>query len=389
MRIAFTSRRPFNDGPLNQPIPENDQANMAYLLGADYFSFFSLKKLSTTQLAAKLQPYDLVFIPLDLRDFETVQHIAGGSNGRYILYSEGGIADYQLLNATGQAAYLQIIRHAKAIFLYWEKYVPFFQSITDKPVAYLPYPFFEEMARHYRLPLEKRANRISLPSGIASSTRNGLSSLLTARHMLRQHLISEIDCWLAPVTFSEEAAAVRHILLDEPFQVLPPVRFNWRKWLQNSRFDYRPLLNMRRKLKSGTSSESNIPTVQQGPLALLRRQNWPTYLQRLSHSLLVLDLNNRPTVGRNALDCAALGIPCISTDYSDMQPKLFPQTTLTDSWNIPTAVDLARRLLEDTSFYREVTQEAAVQLKAFLPEAFKARFAKITTDFPEILERSA
>lgn len=386
MHIAFTSRRPFNDGALNQPIPENDQVNMAYLLGADYFSFFSLKKLSTTQLVDKLQFYDLIFIPLDLRDFETVQHIAKASNGRYILYSEGGIADYQMLNAANQVAYLQLIRHARAIFLYWEKYVPFFQSITDKPVAYLPYPFFEEIARRYHIPPQKRTKRLSLPSGIASSTRNGLSSLLTARDILRQNLISEIDCWLTPSAFSEEAAAVQHILLEEPFQPQPPSRFNWRKWLQNSRFDYRPLLNLQRKFKFSRLSEGDIPTVQQGPLTLLRRQNWPSYLQRLSHSLLVLDLNNRPTIGRNALDCAALGIPCISTDYSDMQPKLFPQITLTNSWDVPTAVNLARRLLEDTSFYREVTQEATVQLKAYLPEAFQARFAKITTEFPEILE---
>ncbi|NJN55939.1 MAG: hypothetical protein HC804_15045, partial [Anaerolineae bacterium] len=149
MRFAFTSRRPFHDGPLEQPLPENDQINMAYMMGADYFSFLTLKKLSPAQLAEKLQPYDIVFIPLDVRDIETVKQIVAGSNGRYIIYSEGGIADYQLLTPGDQLVYLKVIRHARAVFLYWEKYIPFFQSITTSPVFYLPYPFFSDLVEPF------------------------------------------------------------------------------------------------------------------------------------------------------------------------------------------------------------------------------------------------
>ncbi|MCA9900775.1 MAG: hypothetical protein H6654_00740 [Ardenticatenaceae bacterium] len=390
MRLAFTSRRPFHDGLLEQPLPENDQVNMAYMFGAEYFSFFTLKKLSSVQLVQKLEPYDIIFIPLDVRDIETVKLIVGASNGRYIIYSEGGIADYQLLSPADQWHYLQILRQARAVFLYWEKYLPFFQTITSSPVFYLPYPFFVDKVKPFQQPLADRPNRFSLPAGLAGGSRNGLCSLLAARRLLDENLFTEVDCWLAPANFRQDAEATYQILTDRPLQVAwPTARLGLRKWFLKLPIDYRPLLKLRRVFKSDSHPEAvasaDTATVQQGPITLLRRHNWSAYLQRLGHNRLVLDLNNRPTVGRNALDCAALGIPCLSTDYSDLQVKLFPQVTLPDGWDIPEVVRYGS-LLQDHGFYAEVTQEAARNLQEFLPERFMERFNKILTEYPEIWE---
>lgn len=388
MRIAFTSRRPFDDGPLNQPLPENDQVNMAYMIGADYYSFLTLKRLSSSQLADKLQPYNIIFVPLDLRDLETVKLIVAASNGRYVIYSEGGIADYQLLSPADQFTYLQICRNARAIFLYWEKYIPFFNSVTTKPVFYLPYPFFVSIAEPFRVPFEKRPNRFSLPSGLAGGSRNGLCSILAARQLLAEKLYSEVDCWIAPANFKQDAESVYQILTDTPLQAeWPNTRLNLRKWLLKLPIDYRPLLRFRRRLNADVIpeafSEMKTPTIQQGNITLLRRHNWLAYLKRLGQNRLVLDLNNRPTVGRNALDCAALSIPCISTSYSDLQIKLFPQITLQDSWDMPKVLEIGRQL-QDDGFYHEVTQEAAYHLEEFLPDRFKENFTSILAEYPEI-----
>lgn len=388
MQIAFTSRRPFHDGPLEKPLPENDQVNMAHMIGAEYFSFFTLKKLSPAQLQAKLQPYNLIFIPLDVRDLETVKLIVAASNGRYAIYSEGGIADYQMLSPADQFTYLQIIRAARAIFLYWEKYVPFFQNITTNPVFYLPYPFFASFAEPFRVPFNERPRRLSLPSGLTGGSRNGLCSILAARQLLAENLYSEIDCWLASDNFRQDAESVHKILTDTPLHVEWPITaVNLRKWLLKLPIDYRPLMKLRGKLNANiipdAVSESQTPTIQQGAVTMLRRHNWSAYLKRLGYNRLVVDLNNRPTVGRNALDCAALSIPCISTTYSDLQVKLFPQITLEDSWNIPQVVAYGRQL-QDDGFYNEVTQEAARCLKEFLPDRFKARFDQILAEHPEI-----
>lgn len=388
MRLAFTSRRPFHDGPLSQPLPENDQINMAYVMGADYFSFLTLTKLTKAQLLEKLRPYDTVFVPLDLEDLEGVKQVVAGCNGRYVIYSEGGIADYQLLTPADQLIYLQLIRHAKALFLYWEKYVPFFESLTTKPVFYLPYPFFVNLTDPFFVPLAKRPNRLSLPSGLVGGSRNGLSSIIAARRLLAENLYTEIDCWLSPSGFREDAETVYQILTDTPLTTeWPTTQMRLRKWLLKLPIDYRPLLKLRRHINDriipDAVSDSKTVKIQQGNVTLLRRHNWIAYLKRLGHNRLVLDLNNRATVGRNALDCAALSIPCISTAYSDLQGKLFPQTTLDDSWNIPAVVEIGRRL-QDPAFYHEVTHEASYQLREYLPDKFKERFDKILYEHPEI-----
>lgn len=375
MKIAYTSRRPFTDGPVTAPFPENDPANIAYLLGGDYFSFFTLQKLSPARLRQTLAPYDLIFVPLDLRALDSVQQITAASNGRYVTYSEGNIADYQMHDPAGQATYLRILRQARLNCLYWEKYIPFYRSLTDQPVEYLPYPYFIHEASQYHVPPQQRPLHVTLPSGLAGATRNGLASLAVARRLLQEKQITQINCWLSAVTFAEDAQAVRYFLHHTPFT---PVRqrFNWRRWLQKSGLDYRALLRLKQQQKPTEAPPP--PLVQTDGLALYRRRTWLHYIPEMARTRLVIDLNNRETVGRNAQDCAAVGVPCLSTDRSDMQPRLFPALTLRDSWDVETAVSLCHRLLTDTDFYQEVTTTAATNLAQFGPDPFRQRWAAIT-----------
>lgn len=386
LKIAYTSRRPFTDGKVTVPFPENDPANIAYMLGGDYFSFFTLKKLSAKQLKQKLSGYDLVFVPLDHRAFNKVIDIAAACDGRFATYSEGNIADYQMHSPSKQAQFLQIIQQAQINFLYWEKYVPFYRSLTNQPVAYLPYPYFQQEAETFTVPQPKRQRHVTLPSGLAGHTRNGLGSLSVARQLLNLGLVEQINCWLSAMTFTEDAQAIQYFMYGTPLPKTQ-VHLPWRKWLQKSGIDYRFLL------KAKTLRQSNLETavtapIQKDKLALFRRQSWQSYLPELAKTMLLIDMNTRETVGRNALDCAAVKVPCISTNRSDIQARLFPDITIDDSWDVDTAVHLCQQLLNDQDFYQSVIQHAYEELTQFNPDAFRQRWQTILNQYPQLLPQS-
>lgn len=385
MRIAFTSRRPFADGPVQQPFQENDPANIAYALKGDYFSFYTLKKLSDRRLEKKLEPYDLVFVALDFRALDIVERVANACGRRLATYSEGSIADYQMHSPAGQHTFLRLIRQAAVNFLYWEKYVPFYRSLTDVPVAYLPYPYLAGEASSRSVPLGDRRRVVTLPSGLSGATRNGLSSLSVAKKLLEQNLVSQINGWLSPSTFAEDAQVISYFLTGTPRTPrIRQTRFNWRQWLHTLRVDYRPLLNLKHRIRGDKATVPQAALLQSDSLALYRRQTWLNYMTLTATSSLVLDMNNRETVGRNALDCAALGIPCVSTGRSDIQSRLFPQSTLEDSWDVEGAFALCQRLLQDRGFYQSVIDDAAEVLKQFNEQAFQQRFKTILERYPQL-----
>jgi len=382
LKIAYTSRRPYADGPVTAPFPENDPANIAYLLHGDYYSFLTLKRMSQPQLRKKLEPYDLVFVALDHRALDIVVHIAAACAGRLVTYSEGNIADYQMHSPTGQALFLQIINQARANFLYWEKYQSFYRSLTERPVHYLPYPYFYEVAQAYAIPISERRMHVTLPSGLAGNTRNGLASLSVAKLLLKQEHIQQINCWLTAATFAEDAQTIEFFVLGTP----PPkrqLRFSWRQWLQKSGIDYRSMLKFKKKVLSPKSVP--LPLINRNGLALYRRRTWLHYLPEMAKTMLVIDLNNRETVGRNAQDCAAVGVPCISTHCSDLQYRLFPETTLEDSWNVDQAVLLSQKLLQDEDFYKATIEYAATALTTYGEEGFCRRFAEALMQYPELV----
>lgn len=385
MKVAFASHRPFPDGPVRQPFAESDPANIAYVLDGDYYSFFSLGKLSNQQISRKLEPYDLVFVALDHRNFDVAAKVASACEDRLATYSEGGIGDYQLHSPRGQQTFLYLINRAAINFLYWEKYLSFYQSLTSKPVEYLPYPYLIDQAERYRTSVGERMKHVTLPSGLAGRTRNGLSSLTVAKTLLQRDHITRINCWLSTPSAREDGHVIRQFLQDS-FEAwsTAPTRLSWRRWLRRSGIDYRPLLQLRNRLFGNRFNSEATALVEMDNLALYTRQAWPRYLEKVAKSLLLIDMNNRESVGRNALDCAALGIACVSTDRSDMQKRLFPDTTVADSWDVQQAITLCERLLQDSSFYQSVIEYASTALVQFSSQSFKRRFEAILQRYPDL-----
>ncbi len=378
LRVCFISHGQFPDGPVSQPIMESDAVNIAYALGGAFLSYFSLRRLTPNQLAERLKPYDLIITALEIDVIDLIWRIMQAQPGKVATYSEGHIGDYQRLAPGGQAQYVAVLRAARINFSYWEKYLPFYTAVSGRPAAYLPYPYLLPEARAYAQPASDRPSLLVVPTGLAGHTRNGLASLTVMGALLDQGLIDQAHCWPDSSAFGEDVQAVSYLRSSDPTP--PPIkkdRFPWRRWLLNSRIDYRALLRLRARWRGQAAAPPLALKAQVDKVTFFRRTGWLAYLADLGGARLLVDLNNRETVGRNALDCAALGVPCVSTDRSDMQARLFPQTTLADSWDIPGAMALCRRLMTDAAFYQEVVSYSADKVAAFALPGFLARFASI------------
>ncbi len=373
MNICFTSYRAFADGPVTRPFLESDPANIAYSLGGSYLSFFTLRHLSANRLKKLLEPYDLIIVALDVEAIELVTRIIEACRGRAATYSEGHIADYQRLSPLGQVSFLKAIRLATINFLYWEKYAPFYRALTPQPVVYLPYPYLLSEAHRYYVPYEERPSLIGLPSGLAGSTRNGLATLALAKQLLDSSLVDQAACWLEAKSFQEDCQSINYFLFSTPLQKSTG-KMNWRDWLISSRIDYRPLLRIKSRLERLYRPKMLTASIKMENVSLYRRTNWLKYLAQLAPARILIDLNDRETVGRNALDCAALGIPCVSTNRSDLAAKIFPETTISDPWDIDDAIALCRRLLTDSDFYERVVEQAATAVLQFGLDPFRRRF---------------
>lgn len=358
---------------MREPILENDPANIAYALDGHYYSFYTLRRLSDQQLRELFRSFDLTVVALDVPLIDLVTRILAACHGRAATYSEGHLMDYQRLSPSGQAAFVKALRQADINFIYWEQYVPFYRTLTNRPVEYLPYPYILDQAQSLRSPLEKRGSVITVPSGLAGQSRNGLATLNVAKCLLDAGLVGKIICWLEASSFDEDRQAINSLFFGGP-DPKPSGRLNWRDLLHRSGVDYRPLLRLKRAFHRGKTEHKISHNEPETRITYVRRTGWVNYLTSLAQSRLLIELNNRETVGRNALDCAALGVACISTSRTDMQRRLFPWTTLENSWDVEGACNMCEQLLGEPSFYKQVVEYAEKAVQKFDPASFHERF---------------
>lgn len=99
------------------------------------------------------------------------------------------------------------------------------------------------------------------------------------------------------------------------------------------------------------------------------------YLRRGGMARIWMNLDPRYTWGRMVLDGAALGVPVISTRETWHGPTLFPDLVVSSPYDIAGATMIARRLLQDEGFYREVVARAEATIHGYGPERSLARLA--------------
>lgn len=111
--------------------------------------------------------------------------------------------------------------------------------------------------------------------------------------------------------------------------------------------------------EDATLAKELLPDITLHPMT-----DWQSYFIHHSGNRIGLHLDGRSTWGRFPLDCAAAGMPCISTRGSQTQSILFPNLTL-EYYQIEEAAALVRRLLEDDRFYRDAVAHAEAHLSFF------------------------
>jgi len=124
---------------------------------------------------------------------------------------------------------------------------------------------------------------------------------------------------------------------------------------------------------------NNLRQIVDSPKMIYGRvSGWNDYFIEHSAYRLMIHLDQRSTWGRGSLDCAAANMPCISTPYSQTHQILYPSLCV-DYWDVDRAVELYRKLDNDSAFYDSVVEYANVALGQFDLQTSKTRLLKTVT----------
>ena len=100
---------------------------------------------------------------------------------------------------------------------------------------------------------------------------------------------------------------------------------------------------------------------------VLPHVSFTEWMKILSTYKYAVHLMSNITAGTFALNCAFLGIPCISYTESDPQRLCQPQLSV-DKFDLEKAVKLAKQLKTDSSFYKHCSGEARNNYKKYFSE---------------------
>ncbi len=374
------SFRRFPDGPVREPVLENDPVNMAYALQASYYSYFTLRNQNESELRALLGQFDLVIAAIDREDYSICLRVIKASPVTMIGYSEGHIWDYQLESPLRQRDFVEALNHVALNLIYWDKYLGFYRMLSTKPVEYMPYPYLVEYVQNLATPRIAPQKIIAVPTGLYGSTRNGLVAVSVVKRLLEQRQDIRVVFFADMTNYEQDSAAIRDLIAGQfPSH---PERF-WkaqlRQRLLSRKTDYRWLLRFRNRFIPARPAE--IAFASRERCQVVRTRGWKSYIQLVKDGYLMIDPNNRETVGRNALDCAALGIPCVAAGHTDLQAKLFPETTVDHAWDVDAMVATAHRLLDDRALYEHVVEYAQNTVTQYGVDAFRERFRSMVAKF--------
>ncbi|HUT37377.1 MAG TPA: hypothetical protein VNE39_28095 [Planctomycetota bacterium] len=245
--------------------------------------------------------------------------------------------------------------------------VGFFQAMTSTPVVHLPLPVPLEAMRS----CSAQSGIWNLESGISillgsgfRAKKNGLATALAFRRLR--------SLWAGPpglgdpcagnggtVALSRESATVRPLPAAHPAGPCPAALV----------FAEEPEAEREAFRLWGIEGVEVRPTCPQ-----------PDYWRRAAACGLALHLDYRRTIGRFSAECAALGVPCISTAGATMQRACFPDL-IVEPWDVEGAATLAQRLLRDPTFRDRVLDRAAGALEPFDLAPSAARFRQALARF--------
>ncbi len=123
--------------------------------------------------------------------------------------------------------------------------------------------------------------------------------------------------------------------------------------------EHRTLRNIPKMLKKYGTLDGNIRMemarkyYKDNNLTVKRAYTLTQYFHELSNSYFWVNLDDRYTWARYILDAATLGIPVITTKSTGHGETLFPMLTLDNEFETEKAIELAQKLAQDESFYKQ------------------------------------
>ncbi len=353
---------------LDKMYPDSDQLIIPYMYGADIYSYKRIKKTSLGKLRKDISKYDFIILTMDISYLEEMIKIIKARPKFIFGYSDNCLDTYQLYNPSQQALFFKVLGSVNAHLVYWENGIDFFSSLSKKPVYYLPFPYSKEYTKEIKQ--GEKENSIVISDGFSSQTRNGITGLIVARQLIEDEIYDK-----AIVYIHRNDWFVNINLMEYWFNnKLNSLSFNelakTNRLMKKDKF-YK-IFKMHMKSKVHVISDK---------LTLYIRGNYNKYLKTLAKSSLLIELNNRYSIGRNAWDCALLKIPYISTACTDMSGKFYPYTCVKTPWDIKTAYNLGKKLKRDKKFHTKVTDYALKNLEIFLPDSFQKKFESILKEF--------
>lgn len=96
----------------------------------------------------------------------------------------------------------------------------------------------------------------------------------------------------------------------------------------------------------------------------LPRVMWTDWIKQLSTFKYAVHLMPTVAAGTFSLNCSYLGIPCIGNAIVDTQSYCQPELAV-DVYDVNTARDLAKQLVEDKDFYEHCSKEARENYKKY------------------------
>lgn len=266
--------------------------------------------------------FDLVMVNLRPENIEAGIKVKQRSKAKLVVFLDREV-DYFTTHTPRvlQARMVELLNTADAVAVLHVESIPFFRALTHRPVGLVGLPFPLDKVREMCPPVQKNII-IELGSSIRSAFTDNGNALVNL-------------------------AALSAIGLPGIIDMLDPVE---EEYLRSIR-EYVPL-----------------------PKITLRKnsQGWDQYITRANYSLLGLHLDHGHTWGSFPLECAAVGMPCVSSPSLFTQKTLFPGLCVSHH-NITGAADMVRKLVSDAGFYEEAVSYAQSQIEFFSYQQCKER----------------
>lgn len=275
--------------------------------------------------------FDLVMVTLRSQLIEVGLKIKKQSTAQVIVFFDAELEHFTTyLNRDLQIKFVELLNIVDAVAVLHENSIPIIKGITNKPVDVVGLPFPLRRVRDELCPPVEKEQIIDLGSALGKIwSRNGLVNIA---------VLSEIG--LPGAADLQEPEELLYLQQMRRYMPIPPIFFR--------KTSFRPLI------------------------ADNRVELWEQYISQLNRSKMGIHLDFRQTWGRFPLDCAAVRMPCISTPGFYTQKILFPDLCV-HYQDVDAAANLAKRLIKDRNFYKDVLEYAESKLSFFSEEETQKR----------------